>query len=95
MYEGFALLDHSLLVPYIIVYIFAQFRPYLLSFAHICSVSLCQTSLEKECSRGYKTVLCLGAVTTQVPENKVTTMYAVSTGTLPEFLAWVYEKKRV
>ena len=28
---------------------------------HICSVSPCQTSLEKECSRGYKTVLCLGA----------------------------------
>ena len=27
---------------------------------HICSVSPCQTSLEKECSRGYKTVLCLG-----------------------------------
>ena len=39
MYQGFALLDHSLLVPYIIVYIFAQFRPYLLSFAHICLVS--------------------------------------------------------
>ena len=33
MYGGFALLDHSLLVPYIIVYIYAQFRPYLLSFA--------------------------------------------------------------
>ena len=33
-------------------------------------------------------------MTIQVPENKVTTMYAVSTGTLPEFLAWVYEKKR-
>ena len=28
---------------------------------YICSVSFCQTSLEKECSRGYKTVLCLGA----------------------------------
>ena len=28
---------------------------------HICSVSLCQTSLEKECSRGYKGVHCLGA----------------------------------
>ena len=28
---------------------------------HICSVSPCQTSLQKECSRGYKTVLCLGA----------------------------------
>ena len=26
-------------------------------------------------------------MTIQVPENKVTTMYAVSTGTLPEFLA--------
>ena len=33
-------------------------------------------------------------MTIQVPENKVTTMYAVSTGTLPEFLAWVYEKKK-
>ena len=28
---------------------------------HICSVSPCQTSLEKECRRGYKTVHCLGA----------------------------------
>ena len=28
---------------------------------HICSVSLCQTSWEKKCSRGYKTALCLGA----------------------------------
>ena len=27
---------------------------------NICSVSPCQTSLEKECSRGYKTVHCLG-----------------------------------
>ena len=28
---------------------------------HICSVSPCQTSLEKEFSRGYKTVLSLRA----------------------------------
>ena len=41
--------------------IFAQFRPYLLGFAHICSVSPCQKSLEKECGRGYKIVHCLGA----------------------------------
>ena len=34
-------------------------------------------------------------MTIQVSENKVTTMYAGSTGTLPEFLAWVYKKKGV
>ena len=33
-------------------------------------------------------------MTIQVPENKVTTMYAMSTGALPEFLAWIYEKKK-
>ena len=94
MYGGYALLDPSLLVPYVVVYIFVHFRPYLLSFAHICSVSLCQTSLEKECSRGIQNSTLsrserndLDPVTIQVPENKVTTMYAVSTGTLPEFLA--------
>ena len=41
----------------------ALFTPWLPLYhcVHICSVSPCQTSLEKECSRGYKTVHCLGA----------------------------------
>ena len=68
---------------------------------HICSVSPNQTSFEKECSRGYKTVLSrsegkdVDPVPITRPENYFTTLYAVGTGTLPEFLAWVYQKKGV